>query len=260
MSSSILSMFVADNYVKGVLKKYAPASGPRVRFLVLGAIRPVIEDWAGSYLNAIIPAGSFAKGTAIKKGTDFDLFVSLKSNTEVTLKEVYLSLDQCLKNRGYVTRLQNVSIGITSKGFKVDIVPGIKRPFPSSDHSIYKRKADSWTQTNIQKHINYVKNSGCIAEIRATKIWRELNRLDFPSFYLEMSVINSLYRFPINNTSDNFLRVLQYLSSDFLNTRIVDPANTNNVVSDELNLAEKQKIATSAAGSLSHGDWSLILW
>ena len=36
---------------------------------------PTIQQWAGNQLVAVHPSGSFAKGTANRRGTDIDLFI-----------------------------------------------------------------------------------------------------------------------------------------------------------------------------------------
>lgn len=49
-------------------------------------------------------------------------------------------------------------------------------------------------------------------------------------------------------------RRLTYLRDTFPNARFVDPANTNNVISDDLRAAEKQRIS-AAAGQALNGSW-----
>jgi len=56
------------------------------------------------------------------------------------------------------------------------------------------------------------------------------------------------------------MRALQYIASELPNIRIVDPANTNNVASDELTRAEKSLVAASAAASSRAKTWEEILW
>jgi hypothetical protein len=260
MNSTILSKMIANRYINQTIGKYTPTLGFLVAPTVINAISPVIGRWAGYQLDRIVPSGSFSKGTAIKFSTDLDIFISLKSDTQETLKDIYYSLNQKLTAVGYTARLQNVSIGITHNRFKIDLTPGVKRPFPSSDHSIYRRKVDTWTQTNILKHNNYVKLSGRVNEIRATKIWRELNSLEFPSFYLELTVIDALSGCQRSMISDNLWKVLIYLSDKFLRARVIDPANTNNVVSDDLSYAEKQQVAQKAKQSLNQTNWNKIIW
>ena len=79
-------------------------------------------------------------------------------------------------------------------GANVDFVPGKRQDNYGSDHSLYRRKADTWTKTNVDKHVNVVAGSGRLNEIRASKIWRERHQLEFPSLYLELMVIRGASR------------------------------------------------------------------
>jgi hypothetical protein len=62
----------------------------------------------------------------------------------------------------------------------------------ANDHGLYKSKQDSWTKTNIDKHISMVKGSNRKIEIAAAKIWRERHGLDFPSIFLEIATLEAL--------------------------------------------------------------------
>jgi tRNA nucleotidyltransferase (CCA-adding enzyme) len=89
----------------------------------------MIKEWAGDCLNDIQISGSRAKakGTAINISSDLDLFVSLKSTTNNTLKEIYDSLFSYISSsKGINCRKQNVSIGINYGGHSIDLVPGKK--------------------------------------------------------------------------------------------------------------------------------------
>jgi hypothetical protein len=223
-------------------------------------LHPVIRQWAGFYLLKIVPTGSYAKKTAIKGFTDIDLFISLSSKTPATLSEIYGSLSEYIKKVGYPVREQNVSIGIELSNFKIDLVPAKRQAESLWDHSIYRRKAKTWIKTNVNRHIAFVKNSGRLNEIRAIKIWRNLNSLEFPSFYLELSVINALKGCMPFRLASNIIKVFEYLSDDFLDARIEDPANSNNIVSDDLTREERTKVAKAAYSSLKERYWEHIIW
>src|SRR5215213_7921949 len=114
-----------NQYLQYVLSKSrAPtgAYGPGER--VRRGLYSTISSWATSQLSAVDISGSYAKGTAIVGGTDVDLFISLKADTQPTLKEIYHSLGKHLERQGYTVRQQNVSLGITYQGLKVDLTPG----------------------------------------------------------------------------------------------------------------------------------------
>lgn len=88
----------------------------------------------------------------------------------------------------YTAREQNVSVGIDHTGLKIDVVAGVKHHPLGLDHSVWKRKAKTWTKTNIDAHITLVKNSGRVSDIKAIKVWRKLHDLDFPSFYCSSTI------------------------------------------------------------------------
>lgn len=222
-------------------------------------IAPTLRAWAGTQLNDISVSGSYAKGTAVAGTTDMDLFISLKS-TAADLKVIYDSLARKAHEAGWAPRLQNVSVGCTVDGVKIDLVPGRVQDGYENWHSLWKRKASTWTQTNVKLHIDKVLTSGRDREIRATKIWRKNHNLTFPSFYLELSVMNALAGYE-SGLGNSFCRVLDYLSSDteFTNAVIMDPANTNNCVSDDLTGIEKGAIANKAKQTRPVA-WGQTLW
>jgi len=112
----------------------------------------------------------------------------------------------------------------------------------------------------VNAHINLVKNSGRISEITALKIWRKLHGLEFPSIYLELTVLDALYNKSKNQPANNLWIIFKYLSDSFVDKTVIDPSNTNNVLSDDLYKLEKQAIAKKANESLNQKIWEQIIW
>ncbi|MEJ8568852.1 hypothetical protein [Elongatibacter sediminis] len=247
-----------DEYVEGVLQKYA--TNKLAAQKAAESIAASIQAWAGSQLSKLSYSGSFAKETTNSLSTDVDLFISLKSSTKETLKEVYESLYKWARSNGWSPIRQNVSIGITLSGMKIDLVPGKKQTGYQNVHSLYKRKTGSWTQTNVKLHVDTVTSSGRTKEIRAIKIWRDLHGLSFPSFYLELMVIEGLKGRSISNLAANVLHALDYIGTNLATKRIVDPANTNNIISDDLSATEKGNVARKAKTSTAKQYWKEIIW
>jgi len=241
-----------------ILQREQVDTGPTSPALrVIYTLRPVLVSWAGQNLVGLFPSGSFAKGTANHSGTDIDVFVSLSSAVNDTLKEIYNKLNGRLIELRYTPKKQNVSINIRVNGYSVDLVPGKRQDTVSTDHSLYRNRADTWTKTNVVKHIQHVRSFNRINETRIVKLWRKQKGLEFPSFYLELAVIEAL-RGCQTNLSANVVRVLEYLRDSFVNARIVDPANTNNIISEDLTVAEKNAIRLRADSSLK-GSWSDVV-
>jgi hypothetical protein len=251
----------ADQYVNGVLAKYAVPRGPASPAEQLGAaVAGPIRTWAAQQLNALEYSGSYAKETGVRGVSDVDVFISLKSDTTNTLKEIYDSLHGLAQQHEWAPRIQNVSIGVTINGTRGDLVPGKVQSGYQNYHSLYLRKRDSWTQTNIASHIATVRNSGRQLEIRAVKTWCALRGLDFPSLYLELFVIDTLSGRSRVTIAENVLHTLRSIGTSLASTRLEDPTNSNNVVSDDLTSAEKQKIAGLAQQSANEPYWERIIW
>lgn len=251
----------ADEYVAMILGKYEVPRGPTSPAEQLGAtVGGPLRTWAGQQLNALQYSGSYAKETGVHGNSDVDVFISLKSDTKQTLKELYEMLVSLAQNNDWSPRRQNVSVGVTVNGARGDLVPGKVQAGYQNYHSLYLRKRDSWTQTNVALHVDTVRNSGRLMEIRALKIWRMLHGLDFPSLYLELFAIEAMSGRSRSALAENVLHVLRTIGSSLTSTRIIDPANTNNILSDDLTQAEKQQVATQAANSAREQSWGRIIW
>src|SRR3989338_3632629 len=251
-----------DQYITQVVVRHTP----NITYIVqnkIDELKPHIHAWANGHAYVLKLSGSLAKGTAITGTTDIDIFISLDPSVGTcnTLENVYNTLRNRFNGVGYTAREQNVSVGIDHTGLKMDIVAGEKHHPLGFDHSIWKRKAQTWTKTNIDEHVNHIKKSGRIFDIKAIKIWRKLRGLDFPSFYLELSVIEALKSRTLLGVSptENFVKVMNYLANDFVDKIITDPANQSNEVSEELTEAEKQTIRDAAVITLQ-GSWNQAIW
>jgi len=253
---------MSDEYVLSIINKYRIISeiDATTQIHVIAPLVKIITQWAGECLNDIYLSGSRAKGTAINLSSDLDLFISLKSTTSNSLGELYESLYNFINLNGYKPRKQNVSIGLNISGKQVDLVPGKKRTGNTNYHSLYISKRDTWTQTNIVEHINKVKNSDRILEIVLLKIWCKLHKVEFPSIYLELIVIEELKGKNKSTTAHNFIKLLEYLQKEFVNKKVLDPANTNNVISEDLFKYEKEIIQKKATESRSQKYWKDIIW
>ena len=248
----------AEQYLNQIITKYLiNTKGAQA---LVNAVYPTIQRWANKYLLETIYSGSMAKGTAISLSSDADVFISLSSNTQETLAEIYITLYNALTEVGYQVKKQNVSLGVSSGGVKIDFVPGKRQSQYGYDHSLCKNKAKTWTKTNVKTHVSHVAKSNRISEIKLTKIWRELNRLDFPSFYLELAVIDCLSGRSYSDISGNFWEVLGFLAGDFVNRRYLDPANNNNIISDDLSVSERQIIQRAAQNARKQQNWGQIIW
>jgi len=248
-------------YLASIIKSYRLPTGINLSPpLAAKALCVALRQWAGQFLIRIRPSGSFAKGTAIRGCSDLDLFVSLKPQTPDSLEDLYHKLGAYLTQVGYQVRPQNVSVHVVCGGLQIDVTPAKKQPGITSDHSLYVSKTKTWTKTNVYKHIRIIASSTRRPEIVLAKVWRQCHNLDFPSFYLELSVIRALAGKPSGQLAQNLAHFLNYLVNEFVDAIIVDPSNTANAVSDMLTAQEKQIIASAVRASLAARTWGEIIW
>lgn len=248
---------MSDAYLVPILQRETVDTGifSPVR-QVQQTLRPSIHKWANRFLLNVAPSGSFAKGTANRSGTDIDLFISLHEDVPDSLADIYGSLFHRLREDGYAPRRQSVSIGVTVGAVQVDLVPGKRQNAYTTDHSLFRSKAATWTKTNVTTHINHILVAGRQPETRIIKLWRNQKGLDFPSFYLELTVIAALARAGVlNSLSDNVKLCLEYIRDNLPRARVLDPANRNNVISDDLTADGKSMIQRAAARALG-GRWA----
>lgn len=242
---------MSDAYLRQVLAQYAVDTGPySLARQVQAQVAPIVNRWGGQFVMSTDPSGSFAKGTAVRTGTDIDLFISLSSNTPDTLAQVYNSLFTALTQAGYQPKRQNVSLNIRVGAYDVDMVPAKRQSQYGADHSLYSNRSGTWLQTNVGTHIAQVSSSGRLDEIRLLKIWRNRRSLDFPSFYLELAAMRALNGKRQGNLAANVVTALEFVRDQLANARIIDPANTNNIISDSLDAAGKRSVGAAAAAAL----------
>lgn len=251
-------------YLRATLARHrvgeSPDSTPhRVRRLLL----PLLERWGGGHLESVTLSGSFPKGTAIRNASlfpddvDVDLLLSLSPDAPGALQSFHESLARDFRN--YLPRPGNVSVRIRFDDTNVDLVPARRRT-GSAVHSLWQSRRGTWLQTDVAAQIGHVRGSGLLEEIRAVKIWRRRQAVEFPSYYLELAVMRAFAdkKFP-TSFDRRVLKVLEFLADGFVAARITDPANSNNCVSDLLAEHQKAHIARVAGHSVEATDWGMIL-
>lgn len=279
-------MATVDEYLRALLNKksnnyhYTENEEKAYSYIV-----DLVNQWKQSYNQGFYSwngisiemqkSGSRAKGDAIKGKSDIDIFVSITdSNNQNTVKDYYESLYNFLKPKFATNSLrkQNVSIGIDYAGCSIDITPGKRinqQAFRNgkyyTDHYIYSRKNNANTKTNIQTHIDLVRNSGLANEIMILKIWRDCHALELPSIAIEIITTEVLKNNITYSLYNNIKKVIEALRDSITTRKIIDPANSVNNIADTMDRTEKEKIRDIAIQSLSydHGDTvttSKIVW
>lgn len=251
-------MQTVDQYAAAVVEKYRveAETGPAAH-RAADEIMPLLQQWGGKYLQGITLSGAYAQNTAVRLSSDVDVLIELRPVAGKRMGEIFWSLFECLSDKGLRPRAGNVTIGVEVREQRVDLIPACRE---GKGDILFNKRAEAELRTEVAKHVHLLANSGRQQEICALKIWRERHRLDFPSLYLALTVLKALENERFGQLADNVMAVLRYIAHGFEKLAVVDPANEENVVSDDLSSGEKTVIARAAREALYENEWSKLIW
>lgn len=248
-----------EKYLNSIVDKYKPKQQPESTS-AFKDVCSLIKSWAGETLQSLHLVGAHRKETATTISNDVDLLIIMDSKTCFDLKHLYENLSNFLTVEGYSPFEKTISLGIIHSKISFDLIPAMKSSINSANIRVHNRRQNSCIETNILQHTETIKASGLIKLIILTKIWRDLNKLYFPSFYLELCVLDLLHHQKKNSLEKNFLFIMDFLSNDFIETKIIDPANSDNIISDILSYEEKMEITRCANNTRKKASWEEIVW
>src|SRR5579859_2941788 len=186
------AMPTVEQYAASIVEKYhivADNGSPSHR--AADEIIPLLKQWEKQYLLGITLSGAYAKNTAITLSSHVDVLIVLTPVPGMEMKKIFWSLFEFLSDRGLHPHTRDVSVQVESKGVRIDLIPAC-RDRGSAGNLLYNKKLEDAISTDIAQHVHLVANSGRQQEICALKIWRARQTLDFPSLYLELTVLHAL--------------------------------------------------------------------
>jgi len=143
--------------------------------------------------------GSKAKDTLIRESYDLDVVFYLPhddTGAGETLRDIFENVTKVLAVHYYVdpktsaVRLKDKQNKID---FHIDAVPGRYVDDSKSDCFIYQNGAEKdRLKTNLDVHIDHVKNSGVVPAIRLLKLWKTRRGLQAKQFVFELLIIELL--------------------------------------------------------------------
>lgn len=233
----------------------------------------VREDLKKKYTNQIyriIHSGSYKKKTAVNIKFDMDLVVPFKKDSD-TLENLYNNLydyydkDYRKKDSSLLqVKKQKVAIGleflVDGHMLDLDIVPGreINDYEKDGDLNLYINEQmgvfgkSSYLKTNIQKQIDLIGDNFTARDsIKQLKVWKRRNNGPMKSFVSELIAIKALEDYTGDTNQWPRLQfVLEYVRDNIKTVRLIDPGNSNNVVSDSLDDFQKASIAETISWML----------
>ena len=204
-------------------------------------------------------AGSYGKKTIIREHYDLDIVAYWPHDCGYTLKDIYNAVGAELKKVWATVNPKTVSWEIPFQGgFHIDVVPGRAIDSTFKDANLYRRDKDSSLKTSIKTHIDTVRNSGRRDAIRLMKLWKVRKSVRFKTFILELMTIDGCKGQSLTDLEPQLLAAFRHISDNIDTARVLDPANTNNVISDDISYADKLTIKAAAQAALNAQYWSQV--
>jgi len=212
-------------------------------------------------------AGSKAKGTMNKESYDLDIISYVSSGDDTageTLEDIYTNHKNVLgkkywvEPKGSALRLKGHDPENLGVDFHIDVVPGRFTDEDRADAYLYQSSGDKKRlKTNLDVHLDHVRDSGVIEAIRLAKLWRVRNGQPIRTFVLELAVINLLEDKKKKSLSAQMEHVWTELRDNSANLTVEDPANPyGNDLSECLDDNLKSQLAATAKRTLEQIDSS----
>jgi len=250
-----------QQYLEGLLEKYNLTEGQVAN---VKAERQYVEDllrtYFGSAIETVYYSGSYAKGTAINLSFDLDVCLYFRRDSFANLEEMYEMVLEALREEGLDANPQTVSIHVYFGGNDIDVVPARSLGDGTGNANLFVTTQRRPLQTNIPKHKEYMSKHQARPIIKLMKVWKHRHGIHFKSFALELLVIKALGDSPSGDFGAQLQKALEFARDHALDARLVDPANSNNIVSDLTPVEDKQNLARQAAASVSKKTWEEVVW
>lgn len=224
-------------------------------------IEGIIRDAYPGSVIMFTHGGSRAKGTIIREDYDLDevtYFQNDDTSPGETLEDIYENIAALLAKH-YNVRRKRSALRLSMKDgrdLKVDVVPGRYVDASNTDVFIHQNEGEKERlKTNIVKHIEHVRYSGCTDVIMLAKFWKTINGIAIKTFPLELLVIGVLSNDNTGTLEDRFRRVLTAFVDEIDNLTIEDPANpTGNDLSHALTDKIRNALSKVASDTLDAVD------
>jgi hypothetical protein len=210
--------------------------------------------------------GSKAKGTLIRDAYDLDIicyFDQDDADAGKTLKDIFGHVQAVLAKQ-YVVQPKTSSLRLRGKDtstlgqdFHIDVVPGRYVDASNGDCFIYQNSGEKERlKTNLDVHIQHVKDSGVLDAIRLLKLWKVRRSLRIKQFAFDLLVIKLLKEKKSASLAAQLRHVWQELWDAAGPLPVEDPANpSGNDLSKVLDAATWSELASAARNTLDSIEW-----
>jgi hypothetical protein len=206
-------------------------------------------------------AGSYGKRTIIRQRYDLDIVVYWPQDCGYNIVDIYNAVGTVLERHGHHPNSKTVCWELPFQGgFHIDVVPGRALDAKYYEANLHRTDTGTTLKTSLKKHIDTVRRSGRTDAIRLMKLWKERRGVPFKkSFLLEMMVIEGCKGASTTDMAGQLSAALRHIRDTIETCNIKDPANSNNLLSDDLDRNSRAQIKFAADTALKAKLWSDVL-
>ncbi|RJR45240.1 MAG: hypothetical protein C4576_12380 [Desulfobacteraceae bacterium] len=225
-------------------------------------VEQLLRDHFDDSSPTIRYGGSKAKGTMIKEAYDLDVvcyFPHDDNGAGETLEDIYRNVQKACEQKYLVEpkasalRLKSTDSSAQITDFHIDVVPGRFTDDSKTDAFLYRSSGEKKRlKTNLDLHIEHVKESGVTDAIRLFKLWKVRNALGIRNFVLELLVIKLLTGKSRSNLAGQLEHIWKEFRDNVENLSVEDPANpSGNDLSELLSGTVRSELSSVAERTLS---------
>lgn len=248
---------IAQQYLQQLLVSQDLSSG---ELNVLRDLRLQVEDALSKLEGSprFYYAGSYGKNTMIRERYDLDIVAYWPTSTSYTIKGIFDGTGTQLKKLWSSAHPKTVCWETNFRGgFHIDVVPGRALDTNFKEANLHRTDTATTLKTSLKVHIDTVRGSGRRQAIRLLKLWRERNKVPFKkSFLLEMMTISGCKGTSFEELPEQVLAALRFICDKIETINVIDPANTNNSLSDDLSPSDRYLIKQAAQTALDASNWN----
>ncbi len=222
-------------------------------------VEDVVNEIGGN--PTLFNAGSYAKGTMIQVSYDLDIVLYWANNFRYSPRNLYNEIGSVLQSKGRNPKSKKVGWEIPFQGdFHIDVIPGKKILNKPNYAYLYNTNTNNRFQSSVKKHVSFVKKANRQSVIKLMKLWKKRKSVPIKTFILEYMIIEGCKRVSRNTLEPQIGAAFEYIEENITTKRILDPANSQNIISDDITQEEKNRIRRLAIQALDADSWSKVFF
>jgi len=247
-----------EEFLRTVLNDLEPTQSQVDSLLRLrNNIRSCIFEHIGGK-KSMFMAGSFKKDTMIKQHYDLDMFI-IWTPGFMPLKDLFYEVEQALNSKWKLIKKKRVGWRIPYENeFHVDVIPSIQDIHESDYSYLYNCYKKKKLKTSMSIHIEQIEKYNRRDVIKLLKLWKYRRNVPIKTFLLEIMTHLACFNVTRRSLSVQLEKVFEYITNNIVENDFYDPANKDNIISEDISLQEKYKIRDKAYKALKRKYWGQI--